>query len=248
MNNVYGLIGYPLTHSFSKKYFSDKFEKEGITGSIYNLFEIPAIERLPEIIRNTSGLKGLNVTIPYKQDVIPFLTSLDSSAQKVGAVNVIKVRSNGDLIGFNSDYYGFYKSLENLLAGQKVQKALILGTGGAAKAVKAVLDDLQIQALFVSRNPGERSDCIAYEQVDQGLLNEYKLIINTTPLGTYPNIDACPELPYDLLDGTHYVHDLVYNPSTTLLMKKAEQQGSKVKNGYEMLVLQAEKSWEIWNE
>lgn len=242
----YGLIGYPLKHSFSIGYFNEKFNSEGIDAEYMN-FEIPSITSLPDIIRNTPGLKGLNVTIPYKEQVIPFLDELDKDAKAIGAVNVIKIiRQKGKprLIGYNSDVIGFSKSIVPLLKIHH-NKALILGTGGASKAVFHGLKNLGVESLFVSRHkyPG----VLTYEELTPEIMNEYKLIVNCTPVGMYPNVDSCPDIPYDQLTPNHLLYDLLYNPDTTLFMNKGAQQGAITKNGLEMLLLQAFAAWEIWN-
>ena len=241
----FGLIGYPLSHSFSKKYFTEKFEKEGIEGCQYELYEIENALDLKGILASNPELEGINVTIPHKQAVQPMLASLDHSAEKVGAVNVIKVR-NGELKGYNSDYYGFKLSLEKMLGETKVEKALVLGTGGASKAVIAALEDMDIEVTLVSRTRSKAA--IAYEDVSDEVLDSHKLIVNTTPLGMYPKIDACPQLNYNVISEGHYLYDLVYNPEITLFMQKGLDNGAKAKHGLEMLILQAERSWEIWNE
>ena len=242
---VFGLIGYPLTHSFSKKYFSDKFAKEGIEGCQYDLFEINEIDKLTSVVEEAgTSLKGLNVTIPYKQAVIPFLKEIDPAAQRIGAINVIKPIEGG-LKGYNSDYYGFLNSLrgiEPLLAGKK---ALILGTGGASKAVKTALEDEGVEYKYVSRKSSE--GVYSYSEITPEIIQEYSIIINSTPLGMSPNIDACPDIPYSALTSSHILFDLVYNPLETKFMRLGAEQGARVKNGLEMLELQAEKAWEIWN-
>lgn len=249
MSRLFGLIGYPLTHSFSKKYFSRKFTEEAISGCSYELFEMEDASQFPKLFEQYQNLQGLNVTIPHKKAVIPFLNRLDHSASRVGAVNVIRLEGDGKLTGYNSDYFGFKKSLESW-AGESIRgmKALVLGTGGAASAVKVALEDLEIDFLQVSRDEG--SDVITYADLIQGpeLVTKSHLIINTTPLGTYPNVDSCPDIPFDLIGKKHFLYDLVYNPEETLLMKKGAAKGARVKNGYEMLVLQAERAWEIWNQ
>jgi len=239
----YGLIGYPLSHSFSKKYFEDKFRKEAIQDKVYQQFELPQIEDVAELMSNDE-LQGFNVTSPYKEDILSYVQSLDSSASKVGAVNVVK-REQGDFWkGYNSDFYGFKSSLENWLPNTSF-KALVLGTGGASKAILAVLKELGISCQIVSRS--EREGIITYDQLKSSdLLVHHQLIINTTPLGTYPNTNNAPDLEYGSLTSAHYLYDLVYNPSETKFMKLGKSQGSQVKNGLEMLELQAEKSWEIW--
>lgn len=239
---LYGLIGFPLSHSFSKKYFTEKFERESIEDSSYELFEIDKIDKLKQILAQNEGqLIGLNVTIPYKQEVIPYLDHLDEAAAEIGAVNVIKIE-NGKLIGYNSDYFGFKHSLEVFLTGAR-PKALILGTGGASKAVAQALKDLEIDYQYVSRTKTETS--IAYHEVDD-LIEDYKLIINTSPLGMYPRLDACPDLPYNKLDDSYFLYDLVYNPEETLFMKKGRQRGAQAIHGMQMLIGQAEKAYEIW--
>lgn len=242
--NLYGLIGFPLTHSFSKKYFTEKFERENIADSKYDLFEISEAEKVLEVIKNNPDLRGLNVTIPHKETVISFLDEIDPAAKAIGAVNVVKI-NNGKLKGYNSDYYGFKQSLEELIEGSKDLKALILGTGGAAKAVKAALEALNIPYVFVSRK--KEAGNFTYAEINEKLLSEYKLIINTSPLGMYPKIDTFPDLPYQYLTPGHFLFDLVYNPEETAFMKKGAEKGAKTRNGLEMLHLQAEKAWEIWN-
>ena len=242
----FGLIGYPLSHSFSKKYFTEKFERENIPQANYELYPLPTIDAFPKLLEEQSQLIGLNVTIPYKQVVIPFLDKLDDSAQKVGAVNVIKIE-NGQKIGFNSDYYGFKQSLLNSqFPINKSLKALVLGSGGASKAIIAALQDLSIDYKIVSRNPANDQQ-IAYESITQTLIAHYRLIINTTPLGMHPHVEACPALPYQEMNENYLLFDLVYNPAKTLFLKKGADQGAQILNGLEMLHLQAEKSWEIWN-
>lgn len=241
---LFGLIGYPLTHSFSKKYFTEKFGKEGITDSRYELFEIKDASQLTEIISNNQDLCGLNVTIPHKKAVLPFLDELDEPIRKIGAVNVIKVTSDGKLKGYNSDYYGFKYSLLNFLPEGFKSQALVLGTGGAAEAVFAALGELKISYKIVSRDPAKG---ITYQDIDASLLEKHHLIINTTPLGMYPKIETCPEIPYHLLNSSYFLYDLVYNPEETSFMKRGKDVGAQTKNGLEMLILQAEKAWEIWN-
>jgi shikimate dehydrogenase len=244
MQNVYGLIGKTLSHSFSKRYFTEKFEKESISNSIYQLFEIPSIEEFPKLVAQQPDLKGLNVTIPYKEEIIPFLDGLDERAKRIGAVNVIQF-NKGKLIGYNSDYVGFKTSLEKFIPHTQF-KALILGTGGASKAVKTALEDLKIPYLFVSRQQSE--NVLAYQDVNKEILTDYTLIINTTPLGMYPKIDTFPSLPYENMNSNHYLYDLVYNPELTLFMQKGIKQGAKVISGLEMLHFQAEAAWEIWQK
>ncbi|HAS44810.1 MAG TPA: shikimate dehydrogenase [Microscillaceae bacterium] len=243
----FGLIGYPLSHSFSKKYFTEKFERENIAQANYELYELSSIDLFPALLAKHPDLVGLNVTIPYKQAVMPYLDALDTSAQKVGAVNVIKIE-NGKKTGFNSDYYGFKQSLINSHFPINANtKALVLGSGGASKAVIAALSDLAIQCKIVSRNPVNDQQ-IAYKSITSELIANYQIIVNTTPLGMHPHTNACPDLPYEALNENYLLFDLLYNPSETLFMKKGAAQGAQVLNGLEMLHLQAEKSWKIWNQ
>ncbi len=241
----FGLIGYPLSHSFSKKYFSDKFEKASITDAHYELYELKSLQDFKNWMNTVSNLKGLNVTIPYKQEVIPFLDQLNDKAKAIGAVNVIKKESDGTYTGYNSDYYGFKNSLEDFLDNPFPKKALVLGTGGASKAVIVALQDMGIDYRYVSRHASGVT--LGYEELTTELIATHQLIINTTPLGMYPAIDQCPPIPYEAIGPAHYLYDLVYNPQETLFMKKGLVQGAKVKNGLDMLILQAEKAWEIWN-
>jgi len=243
----FGLIGYPLSHSFSKKYFTEKFERENIAQANYELYELSTIDMFPALLAKHPNLVGLNVTIPYKQVVIPFLDALDNSAQKVGAVNVIKI-DNGQKTGFNSDYYGFQQSLLNSKYPiTRNTQALVLGSGGASKAVIAALDDLAISYKIVSRNPTNDQQ-IAYTSITKELIANYQIIVNTTPLGMHPHINACPDLPYEAMNKNYLLFDLLYNPAETLFMQNGAAQGAQVINGLEMLHLQAEKSWEIWNQ
>ncbi|MFT4032734.1 MAG: shikimate dehydrogenase [Siphonobacter sp.] len=240
----FGLIGYPLGHSFSKRYFSEKFGQEALSDQ-YHLFELPDVNALPGLIASQAELKGLNVTIPHKQAVLPFLAELDPLAERIGAVNVIKVLPNGQLKGYNSDYWGFRLSLEQWDAFRSIQpkKALLLGDGGATKAVRIALEDLGIRYQTVSRKEG----FLNYSDLNADILATHPLIINSTPLGTYPNVDTCPDIPYPALTERNMLYDLVYNPAETLFMKRGAEQGAATHNGYAMLELQAEKSWEIWN-
>jgi len=243
--NKYGLIGFPLGHSFSKKYFSEKFKTEKID-AIYNLYELANISQFTAL-KDDSTLCGLNVTIPYKEKIIPFLDEVDSTASKIGAVNVIKfIRSGNKLLlrGYNSDAVGFEESIKPLLKPHHT-KALILGTGGASKAIEFVLNKLNIQTVFVSRNP--TSGMKSYAELDAETIKNYTVIINATPVGTFPHIEACPDIPYQFLSSEHLVFDVVYNPAKTLFLKKSEQRGATILNGEKMLELQAEAAWEIWN-
>jgi shikimate dehydrogenase len=241
----FGLIGYPLTHSFSKKYFAAKFEKEDIWNCEFDLYEIPDISDFEKVLVDNPELEGMSVTIPYKQEVIPFLDELDPACEIIGAVNCIQIR-NGKRKGFNTDYIGFKKSLQNWL-GSEIPKALVLGTGGASKAVKVALKDLGVDFLAVSRSP--RQNQITYSDLksNPAFLLNFPLIINTTPLGTFPNTEGMPDIPVELLNDSHRVYDLVYNPEETMLMKTCLENGGKAKNGMDMLVLQAEAAWTIWN-
>jgi len=240
----FGLIGFPLSHSFSKKYFTKKFQNEDILDCEYELYPLETIEQLTQLLKMHPELKGLNVTIPYKQAVFPFLNEIEESAAAVGAVNVIKIE-NGKLKGYNSDVYGFEQSLRHFLKKQLIKNALILGTGGAAKAIAYVLKKLAIDFKKISRSP-EKGDLI-YSELNKTVVEQHPLIINTTPLGTYPNTEIYPNLPYNNLTPNHFLFDLVYNPEKTLFLSKGEQKGAHICNGLAMLHLQAEKAWEIWN-
>jgi len=243
----YGLIGFPLGHSFSKNYFNEKFENENIDAEYVN-FEIPTINHLGEVLEANKNLRGLNVTIPYKEKVIPFLDEMSEEARAIGAVNVIRVRRRGSktiLKGFNSDVIGFSQSLEPMLEPIH-KKALILGTGGASKAIKYGLEKLGLETVFVSRY--KRPECVTYEDITPEVIKEYKVIVNCTPLGMYPKVEECPNIPYEELTNEHILYDLIYNPDETLFMRKGAAQGATVKNGLEMLLLQAFASWDFWNE
>lgn len=243
----FGLIGFPLKHSFSKRYFTQKFQEEGLADCQYELYEIDAIDKVQAVLSSNPELVGINVTIPYKEQVIPYLDELEPGCKAIGAVNTIKVvRSR--LIGYNTDYIGFKKSLSNWLPSGSV-RALVLGTGGASRAVKQALDDLDIPFVVVSRKHSKQVGTISYEDLAQSaeILDTHHLIINTTPLGTFPNTEEMPPIPSSFLSEKHKVYDLVYNPENTLLMRTVQQAGGKAKNGLEMLHLQAEASWEIWN-
>ena len=244
----YGLVGYPLKHSFSIGYFNEKFSSEKIEAEYIN-FEIPDINNFPEIIEANPNLHGLNVTIPYKEKVIPYLYELDKQAAAIGAVNVIKIiRNKGGkpkLIGYNSDIIGFTQSIQPLLQSHH-KKALILGTGGASKAVFHGLKNLGIEAKFVSRTA--RFGMLTYEELNAEIIKEYTVIVNCTPVGMYPKVDACPDIPYEAITSEHLLYDLLYNPNITLFMKKGEAKGAVTKNGLEMLLLQAFAAWEIWQK
>lgn len=243
----YGLIGYPLGHSFSRNYFNEKFENEGIDAKYIN-FEIPHIEDLTEILDTTPELKGLNVTIPYKENVISYLDFISPEATAIGAVNVIKVEHKGNdvkLKGYNSDVIGFTRSIEPFLEPCH-KKALILGTGGASKAINYGLKSLGLETVYVSRF--ERPGTIQYDKITPEIIKEYNVIVNSTPVGMYPHTDECPELPYEAMDSHTLLYDLIYNPDETLFMKKGKEQGATVKNGLEMLLLQAFASWDFWHQ
>ncbi len=249
ITNQLGLIGYPLSHSFSKKYFADKFAEANISDFNYELYPIEQITDLPKLIQQTPNLLGLNVTIPYKVQVMPYLDEIDAEAAKVGAVNTIKFEQ-GKLKGYNTDIYGFEHSLLDLIKSSSKPfhqlKALVLGTGGASKAVVHVLDKLDIFSQLVSRT--KKNDVLTYDSLDVTKFKDYNIVINTTPLGTYPNAQTCPLLPYDAIQPDHYFYDLVYNPAESLFLKNAKQRGASIKNGSDMLILQAEKAWSIWTD
>jgi shikimate dehydrogenase len=240
----YGLIGYPLSHSFSQRFFTEKFEREGIKDCTYSNFPLPSISELPVVLADPN-LLGLNVTIPYKQQVLPYLAELTPVVESIGACNCIRI-VGGRLIGHNTDVVGFEQSLRRQLKPHHRQ-ALILGTGGASRAVENVLGQLGISYRLVSRTPRPDTGDLAYADIDAGILTAATLVINTTPVGMYPNVDACPPLPYEALTPRHYLFDLIYNPEKTLFLQKGAAQGAAIANGYEMLVLQAEESWRIWN-
>ena len=240
----FGLVGKNIDYSFSKKYFTEKFKKENLDNCSYQNFDIQSVFEITQIIKNPN-LAGLNVTIPYKEEIIPFLDKISKKVKKIGAVNTIKITKKGKLKGYNTDYYGFQKSLSGLL-NENHKKALILGTGGASKAVAFALKNLGIQFTFVSQK--DRRNYLSYEKLDEDIFQDYQIIINCTPLGTFPLTDTCPDIPYNLLNADFIAFDLVYNPEETIFLKKARQLGATTKNGFEMLIFQAEKSWEIWNK
>jgi shikimate dehydrogenase len=241
---LFGLIGYPLSHSFSRNYFSEKFEKEGINGCRYELFPLATIEELKPLLEKNPELDGLNVTIPYKKQVLPYLdeSRLPEGLSACNCINII----NGKLVGYNTDTTGFEKSLVPLLKTYH-QKALVLGNGGATAAVVFVLNKLGINYDIVSRKKHDLST-LTYRDINKKIITENLLIINTTPLGMQPDTDSCPDIPYQFLSNKHLLYDLVYNPAKTLFLQKGEEQGATIKNGEEMLLLQAEESWRIWNE
>ena len=242
----FGLLGKNISYSFSKGYFTEKFETEHFVGYTYENFDIPEIEGFTTIIKeNHQEINGMNVTIPYKEVVMPYLDKLSEKAALIGAVNTIKFTKKGKLKGYNTDYYGFKKSLKPLLQPHH-KKALILGTGGASKGVAYALDELGIRYDFVSRTSNENA--IGYDQINAKTFEEYHIIINSTPVGTSPDIEAAPVLPYEFFSAQHIAFDLIYNPAETTFLKKAKAQGAQIKNGLDMLVFQAEKAWKIWNK
>jgi shikimate dehydrogenase len=240
----FGLIGFPLGHSFSRKYFSDKFAAGGITDCSYELFPIKNIDELPALLAANPDLLGLNVTIPYKKDVLRFLTDHSNLPGNLHACNCIRI-SGKQLTGFNTDVTGFRLSIEPMLRAHHTS-ALILGNGGATAAVKHALELLQVSYKIVSRNPADVNS-LTYADLDGSVMDAHKVIINTTPLGTYPDTDKAPDIPYQYIGKDHLLYDLVYNPPVTSFMQKGSERGATVKNGYDMLVIQAEESWKIWN-
>jgi shikimate dehydrogenase len=255
MRKKYGLIGTSLSHSFSKTYFNEKFEKENIQGHEYGLYPISNINELPKLLGDYPELRGLNVTIPYKESVIPFLDELDETAKAVGAVNCIWISPPASnlrspfLKGYNTDVFGFRQSIKPFLETQH-ERALILGTGGASKAVYHVLKEIGIDCYFVTRNKSGNNErnLFDYSELNEYIINAFKLIINTTPLGMYPDVDQSPEIPYQQLTSSHLLYDLIYNPSETEFLKKGKEQKASVVNGLSMLKQQAEEAWRIWNK
>ena len=243
---IYGLIGNPLTHSFSKKYFTEKFSNENINDCEYQNFEIKDLRKEIRSLKNNTSLSGLNVTIPYKSQIIPFLDTISREVNEINACNCIKI-DGGKWSGFNTDIAGFEKSFVPFLRPHNT-KALVLGTGGSSKAVAYVLKKLQIEFLFVSRKKDVSEEMINYESISSSIMKEYTIVINTTPVGMFPNADSYPQLPYEFVSDKHYFFDLVYNPSKTLFLSKAEEMGAVIKNGADMLLIQAEESWKIWSK
>lgn len=240
----YGLIGFPLGHSFSQRYFAEKFQKEGIENCSYMNFPIEKIEKIEEVLHEHSDLQGFNVTIPYKQAIIPYLSKLSREAETIGAVNCVRRTPEG-LIGYNTDAYGFHRSLNTLLNGVHPGRALVLGTGGASRAIKFVLSEMNIPFDTVSRRL-QGAD-YTYKILTDEIIQAHRLIINCTPLGTFPKTDEYPDLPYEAIGPSHFLFDLVYNPPLTEFLRRGKQRGASIQNGYEMLVGQAELAWEIWN-
>ena len=243
----FGLIGRTLGHSFSAKYFTEKFEREGLSAQCrYNLFEIPEIGCVEQLIEQTEGLVGFNVTIPYKQQIIPYLTSLSAEARNIGAVNCVKLLPDGTRVGYNTDVDGIRISLNKLLGSAEVESALVLGTGGASQAVQYVLAERAVRFSIVSRDYTKGN--ITYDDITPEVIAENKLIINTTPVGMYPHHDQAPDIDYRALSSDHYLFDLVYNPERTLFVERGAEQGAHTLSGLDMLYAQAEAAWKIWNE
>ena len=243
----FGLIGRTLGHSFSARYFADKFQREGLADTHrYDLFELPEIECVKELIATTEGLVGFNVTIPYKQQIIPYLDSLSAEARNIGAVNCVKIESDGRLTGYNTDIDGIRLSLDKLLGGAEIDAALILGTGGASQAVQYVMAERNIPYSIVSRDSAKGN--LTYDDLKVEVTSSHHLIINSSPVGMYPHVDQCPDIPYELLTADHYLFDLVYNPERTLFAERAATMGAHTLCGLDMLYAQAESAWRIWNQ
>lgn len=239
----FGLLGYPLTHSFSQKYFTEKFAQLGLNDCVYENYSLKDISELQGVLETQTDLRGLNVTIPYKKQVLEFLTDVNEVVAKIGACNCINIK-DGKRTGYNTDVVGFEQSLRPFLQPHH-KKALVLGTGGASAAVVYVLEKLGIPFQYVSRAASEIA--VSYNEVDEAMLAAHQLIINTTPAGMYPNVDQCPGIPYQYLSSQHHLYDLIYNPAETKFLEKGRLQGATTQNGQEMLILQAEESWRIWN-
>ena len=242
--NRFGLIGFPLGHSFSQQYFNNKFKTENLNDCFFELFPIENVDSFPELLQAHKDLKGLAVTIPYKQTIINFLTSIDEAASEIGAVNCIKISSQ-KIIGFNTDVIGFENSIKPILKPHH-KKALIFGTGGGSKAVQFVYKKLGIEFLLVSRSKNQQH--IQYQDINELICEDYNIIVNATPVGMTPNNDKCPEIPYQFLSEKHLLFDLIYNPAETLFLQKGREAGAQTKNGHEMLITQAEANWKIWNQ
>ena len=240
----FGLVGMNISYSFSQGYFTQKFKTLGLVHHTYENFDLQNIDEIQSLFENTKDLKGLNVTIPYKEAVIPFLNSLSKKSEKIGAVNTVRITKNG-MKGYNTDVYGFRKSIEPYLR-EHHKKALILGTGGASKAVAFVFNELGIPFLFVSRSPTDGQ--LSYSDLKENMLEKHTIIVNCSPLGTFPNVDEKPDIPYVSLSPRHLLFDLIYNPEKTAFLQEGERHGATICNGRQMLVLQAEKAWEIWNK
>lgn len=243
---LYGLIGYPLGHSFSKKYFTEKFQKEGLTGVGYELFSIASIQELPSVLHANPQLSGLNVTIPYKEKVLQYVTEMTPAVKEIGAANTITI--DGDtLIAWNTDVIGFERSFTKKLKSHH-KKALVLGSGGSSKAVQYVLKKLDIAYKVVTRNKQNKEGVIAYGDLNETIMSDHTIIINCTPAGLYPNIGEYPQILYEFITARHYLFDLIYRPEKTAFLQMGEARGADIQNGYEMLVTQAEESWKIWND
>ncbi|HMC00547.1 MAG TPA: shikimate dehydrogenase [Flavobacteriaceae bacterium] len=242
----FGLLGKNISYSFSESYFKAKFENEKILDAKYQNFDIQNISELTNILSTTDNLKGLNVTIPYKEEVIPFLTKLDSKAKKIGAVNTIKINNKNELIGYNTDCYGFKNSLKPLLKPNH-KNAIILGTGGASKAIAYTLNKFGIDYIYVSRKPSDLTK-ITYNNITKDLIRTHHVIVNCSPVGTFPNVEQCPNIPYEAITENHILYDLIYNPEETKFLRLGKQNGAVTINGLKMLELQAEKAWRIWNK
>jgi shikimate dehydrogenase len=240
-----GLLGKNISYSFSRSYFKEKFKKEGITDITYENFDIENIDLFPSLIKNTSKLKGLNVTIPYKEKVIPYLDKLNKKAKAIGAVNTIRITKKGKLIGYNTDYYGFKNSIKPFLKAHH-KKALILGTGGASKAIAFSLTEMGISYEYVSRKLSKKAT-LSYDTLTEEDIKNHQIIINCTPLGTFPNIEDCPNIPFNTINDSHILFDLIYNPEETTFLKRGKKNGATIINGLNMLKLQAEKAWSIWS-
>ena len=245
-SKTFGLLGKNISYSFSRGYFTEKFEKLKLNKYKYLNFDIQQIKDFPSIIGEEKNLRGINVTIPYKEEIIPFLDKLDETAKNIGAVNTIKFTKRGKLKGYNSDVVGFENSIKPLLKRHH-KRALILGTGGASKAIAFALNKNSIKFKFVSRNPEGKKE-ISYDSLSEETLLKYTVIINCTPLGTFPEIEKCPDIPYQFITDAHLLYDLIYNPEVSTFLSKGKEKGAIIKNGFEMLQLQAEESWRIWNE
>tara|TARA_R110002124_G_scaffold79875_3_gene211956 strand:+ start:3192 stop:3956 length:765 start_codon:yes stop_codon:yes gene_type:complete len=241
----FGLLGKDISYSFSSRYFSQKFKELELENYKYHNFDIKSITELPELLKQKSSLCGLNVTIPYKEKIIPYLDEIDAEALEIGAVNTIKFLKDGKCKGFNTDVFGFLNSLKPLLEVHHT-KAIILGTGGASKAIAYALKKLQIDFTFVSRNPISKNE-ISYLDLSQKIISTHTIVINSTPLGTFPEIDLYPNIPYQYITSQHLLFDLIYNPIVSTFLQNGKKKGARIKNGLEMLQLQAEKSWQIWN-
>ena len=242
--NRFGLIGYPLGHSYSQQYFNNKFKTENLSDCVFDFFPIENVDSFPELLDTHKDLKGLAVTIPHKQTIISFLTNIDEAASEIGAVNCIK-KSSHNIIGYNTDVIGFENSIKPILKPNH-KKALILGTGGGSKAVQFVFKKLGIEFLLVSRAKNQQH--IQYQDINELICADYNIIVNATPVGMTPNNDKCPEIPYQLLNEKHLLLDLIYNPAETLFLQKGREAGAQTKNGHEMLITQAEANWKIWNQ